>query len=386
MRKTYEELNELCKKYKVDRLYSWSRFNKYKTSPFEYYLSYIKHEKEDKEPAPYGLIGNSIHDSLEKYYKDEIKFEDIENEFSDYWCTIIDISQLKFNKSSDGKNDLIQDKYYDDLIHFCKNHNPIKYKVITEQFIIIKVGKYVFQGYMDACYKDEDNNYTILDFKTSTIYKGDKALKEAGQLILYAEGLRQLGIPLEKIKICWNFLKYVSVSTQLANGKENIREIERCKIGESLSSNCKMWLKKLGYEDEIDTYIEELKETNSIECLPKDIQDKYKFDDCYVYVDLTEELINNLKENIENTIDEIVSKELEYKETKNEKLFWDSSESLEKQSYYFANLCGYSGRLHLPYGEYLKNRDKELKNKDNVFSGLGSGNSDDEDLDWLNNL
>ena len=42
-RKTSEELNELCKKYNTDRLWSWSRFNTYHNSKYEYFLKYIKH-------------------------------------------------------------------------------------------------------------------------------------------------------------------------------------------------------------------------------------------------------------------------------------------------------------------------------------------------------
>ncbi len=48
--------------------------------------------------------------------------------------------------------------------------------------------------------KDKDGNYNILDWKTSSIYKGEKALNECGQLVVYAIGLHQMGVPFEKIK------------------------------------------------------------------------------------------------------------------------------------------------------------------------------------------
>ena len=45
MRKTSEELNELCKKFKTDRLWSWSRVNCTHNSLYEYFLKYIIREK-----------------------------------------------------------------------------------------------------------------------------------------------------------------------------------------------------------------------------------------------------------------------------------------------------------------------------------------------------
>jgi RecB family exonuclease len=389
MRKTYEELNSIKDKYGVDTLWSWSRYHKYKTSQYEYFLSYVANPKvkPDRDDSIYGASGGFAHDILEKFYKEEITYDELDTEFDNATITL-EVADLKFDRSNEEKNDQIKEKYMANLKHFFKNHNPITVKVDLERFITIKVGKYLFQGYIDITKKDLDGNFIIQDWKTSSIYKGEKAIGEAGQLILYAEGLRQLGIPLEKIKICWNFLKYVNVTTELKNGKNNIRQIERCKIGESLKANAKTWIKYFGYSDEeIDDYIELLITTNDIKCLPKEVQEKYTIDDCYVFVDLTQDMIDGLKEDIIKTLDEICDNEEQYKTTKDESLFYDSDESVEKQSYYFANLCGYSANLHKPYKKYLEKLDAK-KNGADMFGGVGSdlnGNEVD-DLDWLNSL
>lgn len=386
-RKSYEELNKLKEQYKTDRLWSWSRYHKYHTSPFEYYLTYISDYKPDRETSIYGSSGGFAHEILEKYYKNEIAYDKMVSEYDDMWVAL-HIAELKFDRSNEEKNAQISNKYYYNLKHFFTYHNPIKTKVDLERFIIIRIGNYIFQGYIDLCRKDDNGNFIIQDWKTSSIYLGSKAIEEAGQLILYAEGLRQMGIQLEKIKICWNFMKYVSISTQQANGKENIRQIERSKIGESLKSNAKMWLKKCGYEEQVDEYLSLLVDTNSIECLPKDVQEKYIIDDCYVFVELTEKLIENLKEDIVKTLDEIVEKEKQFKLNKDIKLFWDNKESVEKQSYYFANLCSWSANLHLPYKEYLEELQKKENGNNNIFGGEGSELSveSDADLNWLNSL
>lgn len=48
-RKTKEELKEITKKYDVNRLWSWSKFNTYHNSPYEYYLKYIIKKPENQK-------------------------------------------------------------------------------------------------------------------------------------------------------------------------------------------------------------------------------------------------------------------------------------------------------------------------------------------------
>ena len=253
----------------------------------------------------------------------------------------------------------------------------------------IKIGNFVFVGYIDMFRKDKDGNFIIQDWKTSTIYKGKKIDEEAAQLLLYAEGARQQGVPIDKIKCCWNFVKYVDVTYEQANGKLATRQIERNKIGEKLSANVKMWLKKFGYKDEIELYINKLKETNSLSELPNEVQDKYNITDCYVYIPFTDETLNDLKLRILNTLPEIVNKTNEYVDTLNEALFYDDMENVKKESFYFANLCEYSANLHKPYANYLKS----IEEKDNVFAGVGEEKNNtnvvenqDDELAWLNEI
>ncbi len=59
----------------------------------------------------------------------------------------------------------------------------------------------------------------IIDYKTSTIYKGDKLVLHSFQLILYALALEKMGYKINKIG--WNFLKYVRKITRFKNG--NVR-------------------------------------------------------------------------------------------------------------------------------------------------------------------
>lgn len=368
MRKTKEELRRICEQNNVDILWSWSRVNTYLTSPYEYFLKYIKHINEDNNNCAYAPLGGMVHDILEEYYEQKIDYNEMLDKYDQGWMINIDIADLKFDRSDKEKNNNIKNRYNLDLQHFFKNHKHIEFQKAIEQFILIKLKEdIILQGYMDILIKKENSTFVIGDFKTSTIYKGKKALKECGQLVLYAIGLHQMGVPWKNIKIGWNFLKYQNVTVEQKNGKKKVREIERSKLGESLQSNAKTWLKYFGYDP--DDYFVQMIQDNSIDCLPKEVKEKFEFDDCWVYVDLTPELLQHWTDLVINTIDEINLKTKEYKDTKNDKLFWDDEESVKSQSYYFANLCGYSANLLLPYKQYLEKLEKE-KNGD-VFIGLG---------------
>lgn len=360
MRKTAEELNVIMQQNNVSRLWSWSKINTYHTSTYEYYLKYILNKQEDRQDCIYAPVGDMCHDIIEKFYTNQIEYKDMNELFEDAWL-IADILGLKFDRNDAEKNRNISAKYYKNLKHFFSNHIKIPHKVITEQFITIKIRDNLFQGYIDAIYKDENGEYHILDWKTSTVYKNEKAVNEAGQLTIYAIGLHRMGVPYEKIHIGWDFLKYVQVDCTQANGKVTIREIERGGIGNKLQTSVKMWLKKLGYnpEDYLDKFVLE----NDLFVLPYDVQDKFVIRDCIVEVPLTDSLINKWTSDIITTIDEIEAKEKEYKKSFDEKIFYDTPENIQKQSYYFATLSGYSTNLHKPYKNYLEKLEQD-KNVD----------------------
>lgn len=388
-RLTWEQLEKVKEKYNCDRLYSWSRVHCFQVSPFEYLLKYILKAKEDRLDCIYTSTGGLAHDIIERFYTGQIKYEDMINEFEDGWMVSRDISQLKFDRNDEEHDQKLADRYYENLQHFFKNHIVLKHKPALEKFVVAKIGDSVLNGYIDCCFKDDDGCYNIVDWKTSSIYKGKKAEGECGQLVVYAIALNQLGVSFDNIKICWDFLKYCSVQYEQANGAVKSREIERCKLGESLQTNAKMWLKKLGYENEVGDYLKLLLDTNSIDALPEDVRDKYVVSDCFVYVPLTQKLIDKWTNEIITTIKDIEAREKDYAETKNMNVFWDTPENVKAQSYYFSTLMAYSPNKHLPYKQYLDDLEKQKQGMD-FFSGVGSDTTEstpvNDDMSWLNEI
>ena len=396
MRLNKDELQKVKQKYGVDRLFSWSMVNTFMTSPYEYLLKYILHTPEDRQDCIYTTTGTIAHDILEKLYTKQIEYKDMDEQFEDGWNLAVDVANLKFDRNDEEHNKKLADKYYEDLKHFFGNHTTIPYNTLTEQFISTKIDDYVLQGYIDIIFKDKEDCYNIIDFKTSSIYRGKNLEEKSGQLCVYCMGLMQKGVPIDKIKIGFNFLKYVTVQYQQANGVIKTRDIERCELGEKLQSNAKLWLKKLGYANKVDEYLKDLVDFNDIGVLPKEVQDKYVLSDCYMFIPLTQKLLDKWTETITANIKDIELREKDYAKSKNDKLFWDSEDSVKKESYYFATLCGYSQNLHKPYQMYLSNLEA-AKNSTDIFSGVGvlSDNKDKEvvyqisnevDLSWLDEI
>ena len=390
-RLSYEEIEKIKKQHGVTRVWSWSRMNTYMTSKFEYLLKYILKSKEDRCDSCYTTLGTVCHDTLDRFYEGEIEYEDMIDDYNDGFTTAITIAELKFNRSDEEKNKSIGEKYNENLVHFFKNHTVYKHKLLVEKPIVVNIDGNVFVGYIDALYKDDDGYYHIIDFKSSSIYTGKTLEENSGQLTIYAIGLHQMGIPYDKIKAQFNFLKYCTIKYEQKNGAIKYRNVERCKIGESLQSNAKTWLKHFGYEP--DEYLKMLLDTNGIDCLPEEVKEKYEITDCHVDVDLSDKAIKKWFDIVTDTLIDIEMREKDYEETKSLQCFWDDEESVQAQSYYFANLCAYSATKHLPYKAYLEKFEAAQKNND-MFGGLlGStsskvidNKSDEVDLSWLNNI
>lgn len=400
-RLSFEELEKIKQKYGVDRLWSYSRINTFLVSPFEYALKYVDgiKAKEDRQDSIYTSLGSAAHQCLEDYYTGKIQFNEMQEQFEDSWITCFDVAQLKFDRSDVEKNQSIAKKYKLNMQYFFKNHTTYRYKVLIEKPITVDVDGNIFVGYIDGLYKDDDGDITIIDFKSSSMYSG-KALEEhSQQLKLYALGIHQsTGIPLSKIHGCFNFLKYVTIEYTQANGKTKTKNAERKDLGEALQANLRVWIKKLGYEEQMDEFLKMVLDDNDIKRLPEDLQSKYKIYDCHTYVDTSEEAIDKLIDEISVVVKDIELREQDFKQTKSIKCFWDTEESIKEQSYYMANLMSYSPNLHLPYQTYLKKL--EVSKSGDIFGnvlGLGgdkvnsssnviSNKSDDLDLSWLDSI
>lgn len=380
MRKSYKELEKLKAKLGVDTLWSWSRINAWHNSKYVWYLTYMTDEKPTLFNI-YSELGASVHDVLEKLYSNEIEYKDMNDVFDGLWMSMYDIKGLRFNRNDEDKDKKLAIKYKKDITNFLSTHKQINGSHKLEQFLLIKIRDDIYlNGYADIIFKDGED-YVVGDWKTSTIYKGDKALNEAGQLVMYAIGLHQMkNIPFEHIKIRWNFLKYVKVTFTQNNGKVKTREIERCDLCDKIKNNVKTVMKRIGYDPiEADEYIIKMITDNDINVLPEDVLNEFTFDDCWVEVELTDELIEKWVTYVKDTVDDINQRIKKFNEDKNDHIFYDSDEDLEKQSYFLGVLSGFNLDQNKCYKEYLERVEKD-KNNDLLDTPIESVNNVDEDI------
>lgn len=285
-RKELIKPKNLIDKYGNDfTIWSYSRIGTYKGCPHEYYLSRIL--KKESKGNLYTALGSLSHQQLEDFYNGEIKYEDMldkfESAFLDY-----EMADLRFVKD-DSQNEKMIKKYKESMIHFFNNHIPITQKVLSEREVWVDTGLAVFIGYVDAIHKDEDGFYNITDYKTSSMgaeYKGENLLHKQEQLLLYALALTQLGIPLETIKIRWNFLKYTNIRydhmvsvTYMKNGKLTTSTMRKEEMIKKLSPQLKKDILEV-YADlttkELKYIIEKLAEEGDLSSLPDEVVSKYE--------------------------------------------------------------------------------------------------------------
>lgn len=393
------KLEVLKKEYNVDKIFSWSEIELFSQDLYSYFLKKIKNVKSDKtDNSPYLELGGLCHDLLEQYYKDEIKYQDLAIKFKNRWDEL-ELMGLKFNENDEVMNAKIAIRYNNNIINYFKNFIPLSGKNQLELPLHANINGNIFLGYADCVNKktDQNNNsmFHLIDFKTSTIYKGETVDEKAKQLILYAIAIHQMyKIPYEKIRVSWNFLKYVSVSIKQINGNWKISNIERCSLGEKLTSYIKKFMKKEGFAaEEIENVCDKLIISNNIDAIPKEIRDRFIIDDCYINININEEVEDKFFEEVSSLCDKIKNYVKDYKLNSNEDIFFQ--EINKNDEYYYYNLCDYTRKLHKPFNKYLKQKELEEKEKEEEnyvdftddLVDLGSSPNNNEKLDdFFNNL
>lgn len=352
MRLNKEQLKDL--KDKHGNLYSYSKYQTYINDPYGFYLKYIKHIQEDRINNNFSILGTLCHDLIEEGHKEKLNKEEMLNKFYEN----IMFMQTKFFNDNEKLNNSVEGKYLPCVEHYIKNFKVIPYEFKAEDMLSCMIDKYFVYGYVDMWHKEYDEDekdtiYTITDFKTSTLYSKKDIESHKEQLLLYATGLsRKFKVPFNKIKLRWDFVKYVNVTFVQQNGKIRTQAVERHILCEFI---CKKVLKiatKLKYEeDDIDEMILHIN-NEQYELLPENIRNNFYIDNCYVYIEYSEKDITEFLDKFKAILAEIELNVALYDLTEDENIFWKDIEPNE--AFYFNNLCGYSSKLHKPYEEYLK--------------------------------
>lgn len=411
-----EQLEIIKKKKGVDNLWSYSKASTFKQCTWLYFLKYVEKIRV-KEDSCYTHFGSIAHDIIQGFYDGESNYSEMIDRFNEEvikW-EIEDSPSLKF------PSDNVRDGYIENLRHYFLNVHTVPFNVTNEEPILVTFegkDKYVFQGYLDSEYIDDDGNLVILDYKTSSIngFSGKNLLGKAEQLMTYALGVIQNGrlfdgemkkFTVDKIKIRYDMMKYCNITFVQKNGKKKTMKAERRswvghlsnqlrkdledvskqieKLEKEISKlNRKANMKKTTPEEaeeymieiggiesdinnlkqydmdvvEINELISNSCDRNTLELFPQFIQDKYTIDNCYIDVSLTDEDIEEFKSKMITRLDNIIEKS---EEEDKEKAF-DRPRIDNSDSFYCTNLCDMKDHCKF-YKEYKEHNAMFLDKK-----------------------
>ena len=156
----------------------------------------------------------------------------------------MELAGIDFPKARNG-NISLRINWIDDMEHFCKTYKKPQGKFSTEEFFLYKTTKgHYIQGYIDLIrYNPTGDSISIYDYKTSSKYTGEEIKKHGRQLLVYAMGKMQQGIPVKSVS--WIMLKYATIkfsAKKMSTSKQKTdmeNTVERRKIGSEMSKYVK---------------------------------------------------------------------------------------------------------------------------------------------------
>lgn len=311
---------ELAKAFGVDRIWSYSRISTFVNCPWEYKVKYIDHVRDAGNV--YSFYGTQCHNIIQGFYDGVYTYDQMSTEYTDFvrqWMD--DQDHFNFPKSKDG-SDKTEKSYIKNLTHYFKNTQVIDtsngIEIHNEEPVLVQIPKddnpaaFVLVGYIDSLYKDGDDIY-LLDYKTSSKsgFTGKKLIEHSQQLRLYSIGIhQQKGIPYDKINPRFDMMKYVKIRFKQENGKWKETIQERASWVSGIATKLKTKLKKAGLGPlEIQQAIDLAEAHGNLDNLPESVQKQFEVGNCYIDVEINEEIAAETLKNHADTITEIMRRE-----------------------------------------------------------------------------
>ena len=336
-------------------IYSISRLNTMNQCPYQAYLNYVKNIKGSDNV--WALLGGYLHDALQKCIdtgcSEDIVLDSIQKELDN-----LDIIGIDFPKDKNGGT-VIRENWIANMTRFAKEFKTPVGNFETERLILFKVRDGVYmQGYIDLIRHNEDGTIWIIDWKTSSEFKGEH-LKEAGrQLCLYAMAKEAEGYTVSKVS--WCMLKYVDVSWQDKKGNTKHKISEWRKFGADMKSTVKKFLEDEGYDEmEVESYLYNMIVNNSFDQLPDVVKNRFTR---MLYVqdyELTDEVREECLQYINDTIDKYQT----YGEDENNYQPCD----IAKEPFFCASLCSFGACGACKYYNEYREGFSQSKDDDDLF-------------------
>lgn len=224
--------------------WSHSRIGIFETCPYKYKLQYLDRMKVAQETTIEAFMGDMVHQSLEKLYKDlTFKSEMSEKELIDFykklWKDNYPKDILIAKKEYNEKNYFEMGKDY--LERYYRTHKPfdeLTTIALESQFKFPLDKEHQYHIRMDRL-ATKDNNYYICDYKTNASMKTQDEADEDRQLAMYSLWVHEKFKDAKKVILRWHMLKFDKVVESYRTKEElnklkketleKIKEIEKAK-------------------------------------------------------------------------------------------------------------------------------------------------------------
>ncbi len=224
--------------------WSHSRISTFETCPYKYKLQYLDKIKVEQETTIEAFMGDIVHQSLEKLYKDltfkkEMSKKELIDFYKNIWKKNYKDTILIAKKEYNEKNYFEMGKDY--LERYYQTHKPFNELTTLgletqSKFPLDKDHSYHIR--MDRL-AVKDNDYYICDYKTNTNMKTQDEADEDRQLAMYSLWVHDKFKDAKKVILRWHMLKFDRIVESHRTKEEleklrketlnKIKEIEKAK-------------------------------------------------------------------------------------------------------------------------------------------------------------
>ena len=299
-------------------IYSHSKLSTFQQCRFQYKLKYIDRIKVDVKTTIEAFVGNLVHETLEKLYKDlGFHKHNSKKEIIDFYYGLWDEKYtediLIANKEYSAQN--YKDRGVKFILDYYEHYKPFdKERIIgLETQDMLDLNKnHKYHVRIDKLTCDKEGNYSVCDYKTNNSFKTQEEADKDRQLAMYSLWVKNTFPDAKSIKLVWYMLafdkKVTSTRTEekLLDLKKEVEEliekIENCKdFPVTVTALCGWCL----YKDLCPSFKHksDLEEKNNLK--------KYMAKDGLIMTDSLENLILE-KEKIESRINEVKSNLIDF--------------------------------------------------------------------------
>lgn len=237
------------------KTFSNSKLSCFEQCPLKFKFHYIDKIETEIETTVEAFLGEKVHETLEKLYKD-LKFQKMNSlkellkffneEWKKNWNDAIVIVKNEYSEENYKK---MGEKYITDYYNRYKPFDQAK-TIGLETKGFVDIGNYKIHVRIDRLAVDGDT-YEIHDYKTNNSLPTQEKIDHDRQLAIYACGVKKMYPDAKKIRLIWHFLAFDKemISSRTDEDLEKMKEevidvinaILSCKDYSAKESNLCEW-------------------------------------------------------------------------------------------------------------------------------------------------